>query len=141
MKRQDVSNEETLHTDASGGAGSNVNLTGINGTAPSTGVGVPSGGTLRVIEANASSTAVTSVAGSGSNVTLLAANANRMGATVFNDSTVSLFLKLGATASASSFTARLFPQSYYEVPFEYAGIIDGIWESATGNARITELTA
>ena len=141
MKRQDVSGEETLHTDASGGAGSNVNVTGINGVAPSVGVGTPGAGTQRVVEANASSSAQSTVAASGSNVTILAANANRMGATVFNDSTVSLYLKLGATASTSSFTARLFPQSYYEVPFEYAGIIDGIWESATGNARITELTA
>ena len=49
-------------------------------------------------------------------------------------------MKLGATASATSFTAKLSPDGYYEVPFNYTGIIDGLWASATGNARITELT-
>jgi hypothetical protein len=28
---------------------------------------------------------------------------------------------------------------YYEVPFGYVGAIDGIWASANGNARITEI--
>lgn len=49
MKRQDVSGQNTLHTDATGGAGTDVNVTGINGTAPSTGSGASDAGTLRVI--------------------------------------------------------------------------------------------
>ncbi len=84
--------------------------------------------------------AQTSVAGSASSVSLLASNASRLGATIFNDSSAILYLKLGTTASTTSYTAQLASNAYYEVPFNYTGAIDGIWASATGNARITELT-
>lgn len=84
--------------------------------------------------------AVTSVAGSASSVSLLASNNARVGATIFNDSTALLYIKLGATASTSSFTVKLQQDEYYEVPYGYTAAIDGIWASATGNARITELT-
>ena len=80
------------------------------------------------------------VAGSASNVTLIAANASRKGAVIFNDSSSALYVKLGATASTSSFTYKLFPNETFEMSgIIYTGIIDGIWDSATGNARITEL--
>lgn len=76
-----------------------------------------------------------------SSTTLLASNANRIGASIYNDSTVILYLKLGATASTTSFTTKLRPEDYYEVPFGYTGIIDGIWASdASGAARIVEYT-
>lgn len=81
----------------------------------------------------------TSVAGSATSVSLLAANASRKGATVYNDSSAILYLKLGATASTTSYTLQMAANGYYEVPFGYVGAIDGIWASATGNARITEL--
>lgn len=85
---------------------------------------------------------VTSVAASASNVTLLAANAARQAATFYNDSaTANLYLKLAATASTSSFTVLLAPGAYYEIPNPvYTGIVDGIWDVASGNARITEIT-
>lgn len=82
---------------------------------------------------------VTSVAGSATNVTLLAANAARRGAAVFNDSTAILYLKLGATASSTSHTVQVAASAYYEVPFDYTGIVDGLWASATGSARVTEV--
>ena len=87
-----------------------------------------------------SATVVTTVAASVTSVTLLAANTSRLGATIFNDSTQSLFLKLGTTASSSSFTVKVLSGGYYETPFGYTGKIDGIWNVALGNARITELT-
>jgi hypothetical protein len=74
------------------------------------------------------------------NVTLLASNANRNAATIFNDSTKILFVKYGATASATSFTVKMLAGSYHEVFGSYTGIIDGIWATANGSARITELT-
>lgn len=92
-------------------------------------------------ETRAAASAVTSVASSATSVTLLASNANRLGATVHNDSTAALFLKLGATASSSSFTVKMAADSYYEVPFGYTGILGGIWASANGSARVTEVTA
>jgi len=88
-----------------------------------------------------STTAVTSVASALVNTLLLAVNADRLGATIYNDSNSRLFVKLGAVASTTSFTVRLESQGYYEVPFNYTGIIDGIWVSvASGFARITEFT-
>lgn len=84
---------------------------------------------------------VASVASSASNTTLLPANTNRLGATVYNDSTQVLYLKLGATATTSSYTVQLGANDYVEIPFGYTGIIDGIWAAANGNARVSEFTA
>jgi hypothetical protein len=82
---------------------------------------------------------VTSVASSATNVTLLASNSSRKMATFYNDSTKDLFLKFGATASTTSFTVLINPDGFYELPLPmYTGIIDGIWSSASGSARITE---
>lgn len=84
---------------------------------------------------------LSNVAGSASSVTLLSAAAGRLGATIVNDSTAVLYVKFGTTASSTSYTVKLVADAYYEVPFGYTGRIDGIWASATGNARVTELTA
>lgn len=92
----------------------------------------------------ATTATVTTVASSASSVSLLASNLSRKGATITNDSSAVMYIKLGATASTSSYTVTLAgagaaPFSYYEVPFGYVGAIDAIWASATGNARITEI--
>lgn len=92
------------------------------------------------VEGARPATAVTStVASSASNVTLLSANSSRRGGTIYNESTADLYIKLGVTASLTDFTVRMIPGSYYETPYNYTGRIDGIWVSANGNARITEL--
>lgn len=85
---------------------------------------------------------LTNVASSATSVSLLASNSGRLGATFFNDSTQVLYLKFGATASISSYTVQLAALGYYEMPTPhlYTGAIDGIWASANGNARITELS-
>jgi hypothetical protein len=81
------------------------------------------------------------VASSASSVTLLAANAARKSFFIFNDSTATLYVKFGATASAISFTVKLGPGGYYECPMPvYTGVVDGVWSSANGAARVTELT-
>jgi len=84
---------------------------------------------------------LTNVASSASSVTLLAANANRLGATIFNDSTQPLYVKFGTTASVTSFTLIMIAGAYWETPFRYTGRLDGIWAAANGNARVTEVTA
>lgn len=83
---------------------------------------------------------VTSVGSSVSSVTLLGSNANRRGATVYNNSTRKLYLKLGAAASTTSFSVLLFANSYWEVPAFYTGVIDGIWDAVNGAALVTEVT-
>jgi hypothetical protein len=103
-------------------------------------------GDLSLPSSTASTGTVTSVASSASSVTILAANADRKGATITNDSSEVLYLKLAASAaSTSSYTVTLAgassaPFVYYECPYSYTGEIRGIWASADGNARITELT-
>jgi hypothetical protein len=88
--------------------------------------------------ATATRSDVTSVA---TNTTLLASNASRKGAIIFNDSTKNLFVRFGAgAATATDFTTLLRAGDNYEVPFGYTGQIQGIWSVANGAARITELT-
>lgn len=100
-------------------------------------------GTVTTATARPASSTVTSVNDTASSTTLLASNANRLGATIYNDSTVDLYLKLGATASLTSFTVKMAADGYYEVPFGFTGEISGIWSSDTGGgvARISELSA
>lgn len=83
---------------------------------------------------------LTNVVGSATSVTLLPAANARTFAAVYNDSTAILYVKLGTTASATSFTVPLAASAYYEIPGGYTGRVDGVWVSATGNARVTELT-
>lgn len=126
------------------------NITNVSGT-----VSLPTGASTAANQAteitslaslvtntNESTTsAITSVAGSSSSVSLLALNTSRKMATFYNDSTAILYLKLGATASTTSYTVQLVAGAYYELPWKsYTGAIDGIWASATGSVRITELT-
>lgn len=82
------------------------------------------------------------VASSVTNVTLKASNAARRGLVVVNDSaSATLYLKFGATASATSFTYSLAPGANWTMPTPvYTGIVDGIWSAAVGSARVTELT-
>jgi hypothetical protein len=93
----------------------------------------------------AGSSSVTSVAASLTNVQLLASNASRKGAMFFNDTANAnsvIYLKLGTTATTSSFTVKIANGSYYELPSPiYTGQIDAIWSTvANGNVRITELS-
>ena len=118
-----------------------INTLGQKVSASSTPVVIASDQSAIATSAPQSSTATrTDVAGSAVSVTVLASNASRKGATIYNDSTKKLYAKFGVTASTSDFTVLLDPGSYYEVPFGYTGRIDGIWSAANGFARLTELT-
>jgi hypothetical protein len=83
-----------------------------------------------------------SIAAATSSTTLLAANATRKQALTFNDSTANLYLDLtGGTASTTSYTVKVGPGGYFEIPWPvYTGAVTGIWDSAAGSARVTELT-
>lgn len=97
---------------------------------------------LTTVPCPSSSATLANVSSSATNVTILAANAKRKSVIIFNDSTQVLYVKLSATASATSFTYKLAPSETLEIPGAgviYTGIIDGIWASANGNARVTEL--
>jgi hypothetical protein len=100
-----------------------------------------SGNPLPAKERRPATSGVSSVAASASSVTVLASNANRIGAYFFNDSTFALHLKMGSTASTTSFTVKLEGGQFFPAPHPaYTGIVDGIWDGATGSVRVTELT-
>ncbi len=98
-------------------------------------------GATLVFKQAASTATLSNVTTSTTNTTLLAFNSNRKGATVFNDSAAILYVKFGATASATSYTVKVPPLGYYEVPFGYTGIIDGMlsFEASNPVARMTEI--
>ena len=72
--------------------------------------------------------------------TILASNVNRSGASFYNESTAILYLKLGAAASLTSYSIQIAGGGYYELPFSYAGIIDGFWATAVGACQVTEVS-
>ena len=78
-----------------------------------------------------------SVASSATSVTIFAAANGSNGRTVFNDSTAVLYLAFAATASETAYTVQVAAGGYYEVPWNFDGVISGIWASANGNARTT----
>ena len=72
--------------------------------------------------------------------TIATASTGRLGCTIFNSGPGNLHVLLGtATASTSVFTARLSAGDYYEVPFNYTGLIGGIFATA-GTAEVTTLS-
>lgn len=99
----------------------------------------------------AATSTITRVPSDVVNTTLAAANPARTGLTVYNKSTANLFLKLEAGADigvgTESYTVRLVPDAYYELPFTdsgvWTGVVDGIWDAAdaTGCALVGELAA
>jgi hypothetical protein len=103
---------------------------------------VTNAGTFAVQNTRAGATTATlaNVAGSASSVTLQASNSGRLRLVIVNDSESILRVKYGSTASATSFTYQLAPFATLTEEM-YTGIVTGIWDSATGSARMTELTA
>lgn len=97
-------------------------------------------GTVTTKETKSASTALSSVSVTNVNTSVLASNANRLGATIFNEGAAIAYVKLGATASVTSYTVQLVVGAYYEVPFGYTGAIDAITSSGTATTRVDELT-
>jgi len=83
----------------------------------------------------------TQVQASGSEVTILAENQDRLGAYIFNDSTGNLFLKFGGGINYGAYTVKLTPWQFYELPTSpiYTGLIVGMWDNPTSFAAVTEV--
>jgi hypothetical protein len=97
--------------------------------------------TLTTKEVRAATPAQSSVSVTTSSTSILASNSNRLGATIWNEGAQIAYVKLGATASTTSYSVQLATGAYYEVPFNYTGAIDGITSTSTAQLRITEMTA
>jgi hypothetical protein len=91
---------------------------------------------------NYSTSAVTSVVSAATSTSILASNVNRRMAIMVNDTDRNTYVKLGATASTTSFSYKLSPGQILELPIPiYTGAIDAIWDSSpTGSMRVTEIT-
>jgi len=89
-----------------------------------------------------SSSSVTSVVSAAVSTSILASNANRRMAIMVNDTDKNAYVKLGATASTTSFSYKLTPGQTLELPVPvYTGAIDAIWDtSPTGSMRVTEIS-
>lgn len=96
-------------------------------------------------EIGATASAFTQVADSATSVTLLAANPARIGAIITNTSSAILHIRMdGSAATTAANSAQVAASGgSYEVPFQYHGIITGIWatDPGDGNANITAFTA
>lgn len=86
-----------------------------------------------------STAALTSVAASATSVQLLAANATRKDFSITNDGPNNLYIAFGQTPTATSYKYKLVPGAMYEpTSAVWLGVVNGIWDVAAGNARISE---
>lgn len=98
-------------------------------------------GTVNTRPAPCTTTVVTGFDASTTNVTVLAANEARCGATFFMDGNSIARIKLGAVASSTSFTVEVRNNGYYELPANYTGQVDVIFNNNNNNTlRITEIS-
>ncbi len=91
---------------------------------------------------NYATSSVTSVVSAAVSTSILASNTNRRMAIMVNDTDKNAYVKLGATASTTSFSYKLTPGQTLELPIPvYTGAIDAIWDtSPTGSMRVTEIS-
>ena len=126
-----------LSTITSGTSVINVNLADIEALVTTIQADVADG--VRIPNATTGGTGPTTFT-STTYGTIATASTGRLGCTIFNEGAGNLHVMLGtATASTSSYTVRLSSGDYYEVPFNYTGLIGGIFATA-GTARVTEIS-
>lgn len=82
---------------------------------------------------------VTTPASAITNVLILASNASRKGATIYNNSTQVLRLLLDAGDAAVTWSVEVQPQGSVSLGNgDYTGEINGAWIAANGTAQVTE---
>jgi hypothetical protein len=88
----------------------------------------------------ASTSSVNAIATSGTSATLASASSARLRIVIVNDSSATLYVKYGATASSVDWTVKLAPDSMLDED-AYTGRIDAVLSTGSGTARVTELSA
>jgi hypothetical protein len=94
---------------------------------------------VTVNQPTSNTSASSTIAAAITSNTILAANFNRKGATIWNNSTANLYIDFDSAASTSDYAVKIASGGYYELPFSYTGIISGIWDAVNGNALVREL--
>lgn len=83
---------------------------------------------------------VTRIAAVAADTSILAADRERVGFSLYNESTATLYLLLDdGVASSVNYSVQVPPGGYFETPFNYAGAVKGIWTAAVGAAQVTEV--
>lgn len=99
------------------------------------------GGVVAILQPSSSS--VVKVPLSITSVILAAADASRLGLTIYNDSNKALYVRVATgPATTDNWTVKLRKDDYYELPSPaFVGEVTGIWATAgTGQARVTSIT-
>jgi hypothetical protein len=88
-----------------------------------------------------SSSSISNVAADTSSKTILASNSSRKSMMLYNDSSSAMYLAYSATASLSSYSVKISANTLFEMPpgVTYTGAMSAVWDTASGNARVTEL--
>ena len=129
--------EEIISSLTGGTVSINANLTDIEALLTTLQADVADG--IRLPNATTGGTGPTDFT-STSYGTIATASTGRLGCTIYNSGPGNLHVILGtATASTSVFTTKLSAGDYYEVPFNYTGLIGGIFATA-GTAEVTTLS-
>lgn len=83
---------------------------------------------------------LTTVTSAATNTTILASNAARKGAMIYNASTAILYLLMATgTSSATVYSLQIAAGGTISIrPGEYSGVITGTWATANGSAQVTE---
>lgn len=99
-------------------------------------------GALDVVSVAGTAT-LTNVASSTSSVTLFGSGVLRKGGSIYNDSTAVLYVAFHTgAASTTNYTVQIAAGGFFELPLPVCqDQINGIWASANGFARVTEMTA
>jgi hypothetical protein len=79
-----------------------------------------------------------SVASTTASQILMGGNSKRTALTIFNDSTANLYVDLGKAPTLTDYAVKIAGGGYYELPCNYTGTINGLWDAANGNARVRD---
>lgn len=148
-----ISSANTLDVKQVSGASDSVNVLSMpsvtvtsitNSTATalvdSTGIQYSGSNPIPTKEVRSTTPSQTSPSVGVASTSILASNTSRLGATIYNEGSAICYMKLGSTASLTSYSVQVASGGYYEVPFGYTGAIDGITSASTAQLRVTEIT-
>jgi hypothetical protein len=125
----------TVQGTTAAGSGSATNLVTVQGNASGTPIPV----TGSVVVDKSSTGTITNPTGSTSSFTVLAANSNRIGFSIYNGTNKVLYIAMAATATTSAYTLQVAIGGFYESNITYTGIITGIFATnPTGPIGVTE---
>lgn len=110
----------------------------------------PVSGTVTVIPSGTFSTSASKIASASvtsatitnlSSTVVLTGNGSRSFVSIYNEGSEEVLLKFGTAASNSSYSVKVYPNGYFELPSDpiYTGTIEAVSVSTNVIVRITEI--